>query len=134
MRYYIYIFLVTLFVFQITNAQIDSIQTCGQDSSGWTYPTFKLKGKLAEIFTISDCQWISGFTCHIRYNGKYVLPSEVFFAEYDAKGKQLGRRTRLIYPHLKAGERGYATFRFRTNNPSFVVLEGVWKGEWKNPY
>jgi hypothetical protein len=126
--------LISFSVIQIANAQIDSIQSCGQDSSGWTYPTFKLKGRLAEIFAISDCQWISGLTCRIRYNGRYALPSEVFFTEYDVKGKRLGRRTRLIYPHLKAGERGYATFRLRSGCPSTIELEGIWKGEWKNPY
>lgn len=96
-----------IFTFQIASAQIDSIQTCEQDTSSWTYPTFKLKGRLAEIFTISDCKWISGLTCRIKYKGKYPLPSEVFFIEYDKKGKKLGRRTRFICPHLKSGERGY---------------------------
>lgn len=96
-----------------------------------------MKDKLQDIFAISHCQFISGLTCKITYNGKSPLPSEVFFNEFDAQGHPLGNKTRLIYPHLNAGERGVATFMLRgvqTGEPAKVVLTGVWNGPWKNPY
>ena len=97
-------------------------------------PDFVLKGKLQDIFAVSDCKFISGISCKITYNGKLPLPSEVFFTEFDAKGRVLGKKTRLIYPHLNPGERGTATFRTRTGEPAQIVLMGVWNGPWKNPY
>src|SRR5262245_32428761 len=100
---------------------------------GFCYPAIELRGDLAEIFTVSECQWISGMTCRIAYNGKKPLPSEVFFQEVDAKGEGRVPRPRLIYPHLSAGERGTATFRVHST-PVRIVLEGVWKGPRRDPY
>ena len=72
-------------------------------------------------------------TCKITYNGKSPLPSEVFFTEVDSDG-HAGKKTRLIYPNLKAGERGAATFRIHAGEPAKIILAGVWDGPWKNPY
>jgi hypothetical protein len=97
-------------------------------------PQFKLVGKLSKIFSVSRCEYISGLTCHIHYNGKLPLPSEVFFTEFDEHGKKAGPRVRLIYPELKPGETGVATFRIRLGRPAKIVLEGEWNGPWRNPY
>jgi hypothetical protein len=103
-------------------------------TDGFCYPAMELRGDLAATFIISDCQWISGLTCHIGYSGARPLPSEVFFTEYDRTGKQLGPHTRLIYPNLGSGERGIATFRIGVARPARIALEGLWNGPWKNPY
>ncbi|MFZ3200496.1 MAG: hypothetical protein WA175_05030 [Candidatus Acidiferrales bacterium] len=50
-------------------------------------PEFELKGKLAKIFRLSHCEYISGLTCRIHYNGALALPSELFFTEFDDHGK-----------------------------------------------
>lgn len=100
-------------------------------------PEFVLQDKLQQIFSLSDCQFISGITCKITYNGKLPLPSEVFFTELDDQGQALGKKTRLIYPHLNPGERGTATFMQRGVTkgwPTKVVLMGKWDGPWKDPY
>jgi hypothetical protein len=97
-------------------------------------PSFELKGNLAKIFSISNCDFISGLTCKIHYNGALPLPSEVFFMEYDEHGKQAGTRVRLIYPELKKGETGVATFRIHMVNPAKIVLEGEWNGPYRDPY
>ena len=107
------------------------------DPSGFACPTFVLNDKLQDIFIISHCQFISGLTCKVTYNGKAPLPSEVFFTEFDAKGQLMGKKTRLIYPHLNPGERGTATFMLRgvqTGEPAKVVLTGAWNGPGKDPY
>jgi len=103
-------------------------------TDGFCYPAIDLQGPLTEIFTVSGCQWLSGLTCDIRYNGKRPLPSEVFFTEFDGAGRQLGKHTRLVYPQLEAGQTGRATFRIRSDHPSRITLAGVWNGPTKNPY
>jgi hypothetical protein len=97
-------------------------------------PKFELTAKLSKIFTISRCEYISGLTCQIHYNGKLPLPSEVFFEEFDEHGKKAGPRVRLIYPELKPGRDGVATFRIRLSRPARIVLEGEWNGPWRDPY
>ncbi|HVB88032.1 MAG TPA: hypothetical protein VNK23_15330 [Candidatus Dormibacteraeota bacterium] len=105
-----------------------------QTAQGFVIPKFELAGKLSKIFTVSRCEYISGLTCHIHYNGKLPLPSEVFFTEFDEHGKKAGPRVRLIYPKLNSGETGVATFRIRLSTPAKIVLEGEWNGPWRDPY
>jgi len=101
---------------------------------GWCVPTFELEGDRKEIFSINDCEWISGLTCRVRYNGRKPLPSEVFFAELDAKGKRIGpTKTRLIYPRLDPGKGGVAIFRIH-GTPTRIVMTGTWKGPLIDPY
>jgi hypothetical protein len=102
------------------------------DADGFQVPKFELKGKLAKIFDIKDCEYISGITCRIHYNGVLPLPSRVFFTELDENGHP-GPRVRLIYPELKPGETGRATFRIHSH-PATIVLQGEWKGRWQDPY
>ncbi len=97
-------------------------------------PAIELDTRLREIFTISDCTYISGLTCKVHYNGKAPLPTEVFFVELDAKDKPIGKRVRLIYPHLKKGESGLATFRIQAAAPAQIRLEASGNGPWKDPY
>lgn len=104
------------------------------NDDGWCVPVMKLTGDLQKIFSITDCQAISGLTCRISYNGKLPLPSEVFFVELDKDGNVVGKKTRLIYPKLKPGETGYATFRINSASTVTIVLSGIWKGPYKNPY
>ncbi|HEY4837988.1 MAG TPA: hypothetical protein VIH72_05250 [Candidatus Acidoferrales bacterium] len=97
-------------------------------------PALELRGKLAKIFSISDCEYISGLTCKIYYNGSASLPSQVFFTELDKQGRQSGRRVQLIYPRLKPRETGRATFRINLTRPVKIVLYGEWNGPWRDPY
>jgi hypothetical protein len=101
---------------------------------GFVIPKFELAGKLARIFTVNKCQYISGMTCSIRYKAVFPLPSQVFFTEFDESGRKVGARVRLIYPKLNPGETGKATFRLRSDKPAKVILEGEWNGPWRNPY
>lgn len=96
-------------------------------------PKFELKGNLVKIFKITDCEYISGITCKIEYNGALPLPSQVFFTEFDDQGRLAGRRVRLIYPRLEPGETGRATFRIRIHAAK-IVLQGEWNGPWRDPY
>jgi hypothetical protein len=109
-------------------------QTQAPDARATGLPSMELEPRLAAIFAVTRCEFMSGMTCRITYNGKSPLPSEVYFTEYDESGKALGQRTRLIYPKLEKGESGRATFRLRASNPTRVVLSGTWNGPWRNPY
>jgi hypothetical protein len=107
-----------------------------QDKTGdesFRVPKFRLKGKLARIFDVTDCKYISGMTCRIHYNGALPLPSRVFFSELGDRG-QRGPRVRLIYPKLEPGETGLATFRIHFGRPTTIVLQGEWNGPWQDPY
>ena len=120
-------------------AENDDTQDCSKygmvaNDVGWCVPVLKLTGDLEKIFSITDCHAISGLTCKISYNGKLPLPSEVFFIEMDKDGNAVGKKTRLIYPKLKPGETGYATFRTNSASTAMIVLSGIWKGPYKNPY
>ncbi len=105
-----------------------------EEQVGFIIPKIELTGKLARIFTITKCKYIAGMTCHIHYKAIFPLPSQVFFTEFDEAGKNAGARVRLIYPRLKPGEGGWATFRLHTDRPAKVVLEAEWNGPWQNPY
>ncbi len=108
-------------------------QEASQRNSSSNYPQLELKGRVAEIFTFSDLEWISGLSCRITYNGKKPLPSRVFFFAYDEKGKLLSKRIRLIYPRLNSGESGIATFRIK-GHPSKIVIWSEGAGPWEDPY
>ena len=127
--------LVALSMFSLcTVSSIPNQQAKGHNDDAFRVPKIELREKLAKIFSVSDCRYISGLTCRIRYNGAAPLPSEVFFTEFDDQGRKACARLRLIYPKLKAGERGYATLRIRLAEPAKIVLEGEWNGPWRDPY
>lgn len=109
-------------------------QAKADTDDGFRIPRLELRGKIAKIFTISHCEYISGLSCKIRYNGAAPLPSEVFFTEFDEHGRKAGARVRLIYPELRPGETGAATFRIRLSRPAKIVLKGEWNGPWRDPY
>ena len=97
-------------------------------------PAIVLSETLATIFAVDHCEFVSGLTCRITYNGKRRLPSCVFFTEFAEDGKSAGPKVRLIYPRLDAGESGKATFRTRLDFPAKIVLVGEWHGPWQAPY
>ena len=101
--------------------------------SAFGYPAVELHGRVAEIFSFDNAEWISGLTCRISYNGKQPLPSKVYFSEYDENGKLISERTRLIYPKLNPGERGKATFRIN-GSPATIIIWSEGDGPWENPY
>ena len=101
--------------------------------SGFEYPTLELKGRVAEIFSFYDAEYISGLTCRIKFNGKKPLPNKVFFSEYDNENKEISHKVRLIYPRMKSGESGYATFRI-TCHPQKIVIWSEGDGPWESPY
>lgn len=102
-------------------------------TGNWEYPKIEIMGVAAEIFAVSDCRWISGLSCSIRYNGKKPLPSRVVFSEYSEGGEIIAGPTVLIYPRLEEGELGQATFRLHAS-PAKIVVEGQGSGPWESPF
>ena len=97
--------------------------------AGLAIPCVELEPALKEIFTISQCERISGLTCRITYDGKKPLPREVFFSDLDANGRQLCKTSRLIYPSLKPGESGRVTFLDPCDvSADRLMLRGKWDG------
>jgi len=117
-----------------TAAAAEPTTQLAQPEQGFRYPSFELEGHLRDVFEVSHCEYISGMTCKIRYNGARPLPSKVFFTEFDAAGHPAGPAVRLIYPRLNPGETGSATFRIRMSSATKVLLQAEWRGPWQNPY
>ena len=111
-------------------------QTRSSDELDWHIPQIDLESKLASIFTVTRCKWISGMTCRVSFNGKLPLPSEVFFEEYNDAGNPVGSPRRLIYPELEAGHTGLATFNLRSKHgrPFRILITAKWEGPYKDPY
>ena len=130
-------FTILLFIFSISlvfASQNEVFQLEAKDiNSPFTYPILELKGRVAEIFTFYDAEYFSGLTCRIKYNGMKPLPSNVYFSEYDSETKEISHKIKLIYPELKAGESGYATFRIN-GHPSKLVIWSEGEGPWESPY
>jgi hypothetical protein len=89
-----------------------------------------IKGRLINTFEFSKCDAISGMTCHIALKKGAQLPSRVFMQALDSQDRPLGKRRLLIYPELKEGEGGWATFLGTPNNAKVVVLTGEWNGPY----
>ncbi len=128
------LFLLAIFLLLDAASWANYQQPKADTEDAFRIPRFELTGKLAKGFSVTDCEYISGLTCRVRFNGAIPLPSEIFFTEFDDQGKQAGARVRLIYPELKPGETGRATFRIRTGRPAKIVLRGEWNGAYRNPY
>ncbi len=111
-----------------------AVQADADAARAFQPPKITLQGNLAKIFTVTGCEYISGLTCRVHYNGKLPLPSQVFVTEFDDHGKQAGARVGLIYPELKSGETGRATFRIRSARPAKIILQAEWNGPWQDPY
>jgi len=102
-------------------------------NSAFDYPSIQLEGIISEIFEFYDAEWISGLTCRIKYNGKAPLPSKVFFSIFDKKGKETAHKVRLIYPKLKEGQSGIATFRIK-GDPALIIIWAEGEGPYNSPY
>jgi hypothetical protein len=94
-----------------------------------------IQASLAQAIEIWDCKAVSGMTCRIglRSDAK-ALPSEIFIGYFGPNGQKIGTTKRLIYPNLKRGEKGWATFNLVAGELKTVRLTGRWDGPWKNPY
>lgn len=90
-----------------------------------------LKGRLIDTFEFSQCEAVSGMTCHITLKDGAQLPSRVFVQALDARNRPLGKRLLLPYPELKPKESGRTSFPFRLPDGTVTV---VLTGEWNGPY
>jgi hypothetical protein len=73
-------------------------------------------------------------TCHITLKKGAEIPSRVFLQALDSRNQPLGKRRLLIYPELKDGEGGWATFLRAPSGTNTVVLTGEWNVPYRNPY
>ena len=113
-----------------SNIKTKRVETCEQC---WA---LILKGQLIETLEFSRCIAISGMTCHITLKGKARLPSRIFVQPLDSQNRPLGtRQLLLIYPELKSGGRGWATFPNRIPVATeTLVLTGEWNGAYRSAY
>ncbi len=93
-----------------------------------------LTGRLIDTLEFSNCDAISGMTCHVILKRGAQLPSRIFMQALDSRNQPLGKRHLLIYPELKDGEGGFATFLGTPGGTQTVVLTGEWNGPYRNSY
>jgi hypothetical protein len=91
-------------------------------------------GRLIDTFEFSQCDAVSGMTCHITLKKGAQLPSRVFMQALDSRDQPIGKRRLLIYPALKSAEGGWATFLRTPSGTKTVVLAGEWNGPYRDPY
>jgi hypothetical protein len=94
-------------------------------------PKIVVRGRLARILKISDCNGASGMTCRIQFKRRALLPSRIEVEQLDEQNRLLGKKF-LPYPNLEPEEKGWATFP--TGSAMTVVLVGEWKGPWRSSY
>ena len=111
------------------NIRTKQVETC----ENFCYALI-ITGRLIDTFEFSKCDAISGMTCHIALKKGAQLPSRVFMQALDSRNQPSGKRRLLIYPELKDGERGWATFLRVPNGAKTVVLTGEWNGQYRDPY
>jgi hypothetical protein len=90
-----------------------------------------VKGRLAKVLEISDCNGESGMTCRIQFKADAVLPSRILVQELDVRNQPAGKRKFLPYPDLRPGEKGWASFPVHGTT---LVLTGEWQGPWRDAY
>jgi len=90
-----------------------------------------VRGRLAGILKISDCNCTSGMTCRIQFKRGALTPSRIEVRQLDEQNRLIGTKF-LPYPNLKDEEKGWATFP--TGPAVTVVLLGEWKGPWRSSY
>jgi hypothetical protein len=90
-----------------------------------------VRGRLAQVLKISECNGASGMTCQIQFTDGAHLPSRIQVQQLDTNGRVIGSKF-LPYPDLKPGEKGHATFP--TGSAATIALVAEWKGHWRSSY
>lgn len=96
-----------------------------------TCPNIIVRGKLAQVLNISECDGTSGMTCQVLVDDRVALPSRIQVQQLDTNGRVIGNKF-LPYHDLKPGEKGHATFPI--GSAATIVLVGEWKGHWRSSY
>jgi hypothetical protein len=102
-----------------------------QNKSDYWCPKIEFVGKAAEIFKLDKCEYISGITIKLIYNGKYSYPSKLNFTFLDSQGNVMKeeQKKKVFGPQsLKKGQYGIFTIQNHGNDkPSKIRIEGIWK-------
>lgn len=94
-----------------------------------------IQASLAQAIEIWDCKAVAGMTCRIglRSDAK-GLPSQIFIQAFDQNGKELGVPVPLVYPILRRGQQGLATFNItRGGQLKSIRLTARWDSAGKKP-
>jgi len=79
-----------------------------QNDPDYWCPKIKFVGGAAEIFELGKCEYISGITIRIIYNGKYSYPSRLKFTLLDVHGNVMpeDRNKNVFVPKNKENING----------------------------
>jgi N-acetylmuramoyl-L-alanine amidase len=100
------------------------------ESPNYWCPIIAFVGKAAKIFTVQNCEYISGITIKLVYNGVDAYPAKLKFTLLDTGGNKLpiDQTKHVSGPaRLEKGQYGIFTIQYKGNdNPSKIEIEGVW--------
>lgn len=98
-------------------------------------PQIVFAGKAAEIFRLKKCEYISGITIKLIYNGRHSYPAKLKFTFLDSNGKVMAEdlKKHVFGPHfLKKGQYGIFTIQqYGNENPALIEIEGIWEDNTK---
>lgn len=104
-------------------------KTSQEYTNDWC-PKITFIGKTAEILNVEKCEYISGITIKLIYNGVDTYPAKLKFILLDAEGNKLpSDQTKHVSgpARLEKGQYGTFTIQYKGNdNPSKIEIEGVW--------
>ncbi len=102
-----------------------------QQSPDYWCPKIEFVGRAAEIFNLKKCEYISGITIKLIYNGKYSYPEKLKYTLLDAQGNTMPEdsKKKVVGPrHLKKGQYGIFTIQnYGNENPAKITIQGIWK-------
>jgi len=118
-------FLISLASFSLLAHAEDNATVVTLPKTPFHMPDLVLSGRLADTLSVSDCELISLFTCKISIKQGQVMPSRIYFMEIAQNGGAASQKIQLIYPRLKPGQSGKATFHANAEATQLFL----W-GEW----
>ena len=108
-----------------------------QNKADYWCPKIEFVGKAAEIFKLDKCEYISGITIKLIYNGKYSYPFKLNFTLLDSYGNVMeeDQKKKVFGPtSLKKGQYGIFTIQnYGNDDPSRIKIEGIWKMQRSAP-
>jgi hypothetical protein len=101
-----------------------------QNKPDYWCPKIEFADKTAKILKLEKCEYISGITVKLIYNGKYSYPSRLKFTLLDSHGNVIkeNQKKKVFGPQsLKKGQYGIYTIQsYGNNNLSRIRIEGIW--------
>jgi len=128
-RRVVQILMISLFLILPAYTQGQQEKNIQEDPDYWC-PKISFLGHAADIFILGKCEYISGISIKLIYNGRLAFPDKLRFTLLDSKGNPMkaDKEKRVFGPRqLEKGQFGIYTIQWTGNeNPARITIEDVW--------